>query len=227
MYDLLELSLLRDIGISSLRWLIGLSLGSIAGLILSIICAWDKGQKTISPLVYFLRSIPILGLVPLIQWYFGPKELGKVLLISWAVIFPIWISFVSVLQRNEDQDSALAMLGPNSSAPFKLRHFFLPKLGAAFISGINLAVGLGWLAVVASELVGTFNKGFWAGGLGYRLFDAFNTQNDWRSGLLCIALFGVLGLTTSWLWSSIAPYLYSITTGGDARYVARHTRSRN
>jgi ABC-type nitrate/sulfonate/bicarbonate transport system permease component len=71
-----------------------------------------------------------------------------------------------------------------------------------WLKGVEVAIGIGWVAVVAAEWVGTFSEGFWAGGLGYRVVMAHDANN--RPGMLiCIALFGVLGMLSSGAWRKL------------------------
>lgn len=93
-----------DILLSTLRWFIGLFLGMTIGCILSLI-SYNIGRwnDRLSLLLDFLRAIPIIGLVPVIQMTIGYGETGKFLLIAWATAFPVWISVDSALKRKSSE----------------------------------------------------------------------------------------------------------------------------
>lgn len=129
------------------------------------------------------RAIPIIGLVPLVRYCWGVSEYGKIGLIAWSIAFPVWISVRSSVLR-QNQDAELVWIAHNFGKLAMLRHYTLPRIMIGLLQGIDIAIGLGWLAVVASELVGTYVSGFWGGGIGNKLFFAFQ-NGDWRAGLIC------------------------------------------
>ena len=193
---------IRDIAISTLRWLIGLTVGSLLGIAFGVLIYYFSILgRGVSVLFHFARAIPVLGLVPVIQFAFGISELGKIGLISWAVMFPVWLSVqTAIAQRYPELELILRSL--NVARQEYFAKYVLPKIYAGILQGVQIGIGIGWLSVVAAEFIGTFSKGFWAGGLGYKLFLAFDL-NDWRTGLVALGIFGVLGLMTANLWEKV------------------------
>ena len=92
------------------------------------------------------------------------------------------------------------------------RIYTLPRVVGGFLQGIEIAIGLGWLAVVAAELIATYSQGFWAGGLGHRLFYSFSI-NDWQTGIAALLMFGFLGLVSSVAWKTSGIALFVRATG--------------
>ncbi len=189
-----------DIFLSSLRWLIGLSIGSILGLIMGIMTNLLKPNTTILNLniLDFLRAIPIIGLVPVIQMNFGINEFGKIGLITWAVAFPVWVSVKTSFSK--DLTNALLILkGAGLTKRDLLLYFHIPRALRGFLKGIDIGIGVGWLSVVAAEWIGTYNTGFWSGGLGYKL-DYGYTINNWGMVHLSLLIFGFLGFISSFFY---------------------------
>lgn len=193
---------LQDITISILRWFIGLSVGSCLGIAFGLLVYYIRNLGgVLTPVFHFARALPILGLVPVIQYAFGVNEIGKIGLISWAVMFPVWLSVEIAIKR---QFPELELMLRSLDVP-KREYFLrytLPKLYGGILQGVQIGIGIAWLSVVASEFIGTYSTGFWSGGLGYKLFLAFDL-NDWEIGLAALGCFGLLGIVSSALWQNV------------------------
>lgn len=196
---------LKDIGLTCLRWGTGLIAGSLLGLIIALFeTVVMRSTKQIigrigrylSISLDFLRSLPIIALVPIVQM-FGVEEAWKIGIIAWAVMFPVWIS-VRQARIKSMVDTELVMLARGIAPAQMLRSYHFPKALAGLLRGVEISIGVAWLSVVAAEWVGTFSTGFWAGGLGYKIIKAHDA-NSWKGMFLCLALFGVLGSMSAWL----------------------------
>lgn len=189
---------LTDVGLSTLRWLIGLSIGCLSGLIMALIGSYKPSSPILKVINDFLRAIPIIGLVPVIQMNIGINEYGKIGLIAWAVIFPVWITVRNAIEKNlQNSDLRLKAAGFVGLKYFQL--FVFPKVLGGFLRGVELAIGIAWLAVVAAEWIGTYTQGFWSGGLGYKLVYGYEL-NNWSTVHISLLLFGVLGLFSAYAW---------------------------
>jgi sulfonate transport system permease protein len=203
----MELLTLHDVFLSCLRWSIGLSVGCLIGFILAIVSGVRLANAMVRLLVDFLRAIPIIGLVPVIQMNVGINEYGKIGLIAWAVMFPVWITVRSTMEQNlESADLMLKATKKTSGEYFQL--FTLPRLLGGFLRGIEIAIGIAWLAVVAAEWIGTYTQGFWAGGLGYKLIVGYEL-NNWKIVHLNLLVFGFLGISSAYLWRLVSRYVFS------------------
>ncbi|GHT39950.1 hypothetical protein FACS189437_04750 [Bacteroidia bacterium] len=195
-----------DILLSFLRWSIGLSIGCFAGLLMALLGSFKPVSFTLKITNDFLRAIPILGLVPVIQMNIGINEYGKIGLIAWAVIFPVWITVRNAIEKNLE-NSHLMLTAANISKYHFFKFFTFPKILGGFLRGVELAIGIAWLAVVAAEWVGTYTMGFWSGGLGYKMLIGYEL-NNWRTVHISLLLFGVLGLTTAYIWRLTMKLVY-------------------
>jgi len=193
-----------DVLLSCLRWLIGIAAGAVLGSFVALAegavtsrLGWLPLATGVRGFLDFLRSIPILAIVPLVIML-GVKERWKIGLIGWAVSFPIWIS-IRQARALEMVDAELALAAGGLSRADVFRTYTFPKLLIGLLHGIETAIGVAWISVVAAESFGTFTRGFWAGGLGYKALQAYEA-NSWSGLVLCLAIFGTLGLGSALLW---------------------------
>lgn len=199
----------NDVFLTCLRWSVGLSTGTLLGLLVASLeaLAIPNTQRqarrrawVIAALLDFLRALPVIALVPIIQM-FGVEEWWKISLIAWAVMFPVWISIRQARTRRMlDTELTLSASGLRPLEIFWNYRF--PKALGGLLRGVEISIGVAWISVVAAEWVGTFSNGFWAGGLGYKVLKAHDA-NNWSGMLACLALFGVLGSGTAWLWRAL------------------------
>jgi len=200
----------KDVTLTFLRWFAGMGLGTIIGLFIAsleslvVILLKDENwpRWMISIPLDFLRSLPIIALVPLIQMI-GIGEKWKIGLIAWAVTFPVWISVRQARTRTLP-DTELALTACGLDQFDILLNYHLPKAFGGLLRGVEISIGIAWLSVVAAEWIGTFSTGFWAGGIGYKVVTA-HEANSWASMFACLALFGILGTTTAWAWRKLFP----------------------
>ena len=208
------MSVIQDIGLSALRWFLGLITGCILGIVLVGIGHQKRYRNRIlEKIVDFLRAIPIIGLVPIIQMNIGVREYGKIGLIAWGVMFPVWITVRSVAKREFiDLELMLSAVRLKNREYGKL--YLFPKLIGGLLNGIDIGIGIAWLCVVASEWVGTYSKGFWSGGLGASLLIEYN-NNNWLKVHVYLLLFGALGLLSAFLWKKLKRYVIGRLNGFD------------
>jgi sulfonate transport system permease protein len=144
------------------------------------------GEKLIDPVIHMLRTLPVLALLPLFVLWFGIGEEAKVLLIGWAVSFPIYINlFAGIRSVDPKLVEAGQVLGLSRLG--QIRHVILPGALPQFLTGLRLAMGVSWLVLVAAEEVNPTS------GLGYLITNAENLlqTNVIFAALLVYALLGL------------------------------------
>lgn len=188
----------RDVFISLLRWFIGTSVGCFIGLIAGILSVHPIAERIFAIPRDGLRALPIIGLVPLVQAFFGIAEPAKIGLIAWGVMFPVWIS-VKTYSGSITKEAEFVARAHELNLKENFMNNLGPKVLVGFLRGIEIAIGLGWLAVVAAELIATQSRGFWAGGLGFQLFSSFDKGQELR-GIVCLLIFACLGIATTLAW---------------------------
>lgn len=184
---------------------LGLTLGRVAlGFLLGSTLATALGALTgylplmrrlLDPLLQGVRNIPSLAWVPLFILWMGIYETSKVVLIAVGVFFPVYLGVMSGIQN---VDRKLVEVGRvyRLSGLALVRRVFLPATLPAYFVGLRNGLGLGWMFVVAAEIMGA-NKG-----LGFLLIDGQMTGRP-QTILASILLFAVLGRSTDALLSGL------------------------
>ncbi|MFU8926568.1 ABC transporter permease [Acinetobacter puyangensis] len=168
--------------------LLGLVLGSLAGISLGALLAYSKLLNAfISPLFNAIRQVPLLGLTPLIALWFGNGESAKIFIIALASFYPLVINTYQGLSQHESKYQELAAIYQFSTWR-EFRQIRLPQALPYILTGLNLAVPFTWITTTASELL--FNAG---AGLGNLMMKAeVNAEMDIL--LVCAITVTVLGV---------------------------------
>lgn len=176
-------------GVTLLRILIGFSIGvGFAIVIGSIVGYLKKAEHMMDPLIQGFRAIPSLAWVPLFILWMGIGESSKITLIAVGVFFPVYLNIVAGIQG---VDRKLIEVGKiYNFTPLQLvRKVILPASLPSFFTGIRSGLGLGWMFVVAAELMGASK------GIGYLLVVGQNTYSP-DLVLASIVLIAILGKLT-------------------------------
>jgi sulfonate transport system permease protein len=126
--------------------------------------------------------------VPLFLLWMGIHETSKIALISVGVFFPVYLNLLSGILT---VDRKLVEVGQ----VFKLgklqlvRRVILPAALPAYLVGLRSGLGLGWMFVVAAEIMGASR------GLGFLMIDG---QMTGRASVIIasIVLFAIFGKLT-------------------------------
>lgn len=182
-------TLFEHIGITFGRVAFGFSLGTIFAVILGAAVGYfNLIEKIVDPMIQAFRSIPALAWVPLFILWMGIGESSKVTLIAVGVFFPVYINIVAGIRG---VDRKLIEVGKiyGFTAGETLRRILLPAALPSFLTGLRTGVGLGWMFVVAAEIMGASK------GLGYLLIVGQNTYSP-ELIIASIVLFAVIGKVT-------------------------------
>jgi sulfonate transport system permease protein len=182
-YGTLQASLLA----SCERWAIGLAIGVTAGVLLAIVTGLSRvGEGLADPILQALRSIPLLGLIPLFIVWFGIGELPKILFVVLSALFPIYLATFAGIRG---VDNKLGELGQvlGLSRTEMIRHIVLPGALPSALTGLQLSVVSSLLALVVGEQINATS------GLGFMITQA---QQFLNNSVIMVALivYGILGL---------------------------------
>ncbi|GAB4440364.1 MAG: ABC transporter permease [Cyanobacteria bacterium J069] len=171
------------------RMLLGFALGTVVATVLGALTGYSPvARRLLDPLLQALRSIPSLAWVPLFILWLGIGETSKFALIAVGVFFPVYLNLMTGIQG---VDCKLVEVGRvyRFDQFQMIRRIFLPATLPSYIVGLRSGLGLGWMFVVAAELMGASR------GLGFLLVDG---QTTGRASVILasILLFAVLGKIT-------------------------------
>jgi sulfonate transport system permease protein len=184
--------LVRHIAATLSRVLAGFGFGVLAGTILGAISGyWGLARRLLDPTVQALRAIPSLSWVPLFILWLGIFETSKIALIAVGVFFPVYLGVMGAMLS---VDRKIVEVGRafRLSGPAMIRRILLPAVLPAYVVALRVGLGLGWMFVVAAELMGASE------GLGYLLLDGQQLGKPAQI-MAAIVIFAVLGKLTDWL----------------------------
>jgi sulfonate transport system permease protein len=184
--------LMLHISATMTRVMAGFALGVVAGTILGAISGyWDLARRLLNPTVQALRAIPSLAWVPLFILWLGIFETSKIVLIAAGVFFPVYLGVMGAILS---VDRKIVEVGRafRLSGPAMIRRILLPAVLPAYVLALRVGLGLGWMFVIAAELIGASE------GLGYLLIDGQQLGKPAQI-LAAIVIFAILGKTTDWL----------------------------
>jgi ABC-type nitrate/sulfonate/bicarbonate transport system permease component len=174
--------------VSSLRRvLVAVAVATAIGVPLGLAMGWWASvRRMMTPLVEFIRPIPPLAWIPLSILWFGIGDTQNIYIIFLAAFFPIVLNTMAGA-RDVDIYLVRAGLSLGAGQADLFRTVVLPAALPQIFVGLRVGLGIGWMALVAGELVAAPN------GLGYMIN---NARTVFRSDyiLLGMVLIGVLGL---------------------------------
>ncbi|MCW2294880.1 taurine transport system permease protein [Pseudomonas sp. BIGb0408] len=149
----LDATLWQHLSTSLWRVLVALLAAVVTAIPLGIAMGLNPTlNAALDPLVEFYRPIPPLAYLPLMVIWFGIGELSKVLLIYMALFAPLLIATVGGVRRvDKARIQAVRCLG--ASRLQVVRHVILPSALPDILTGLRIALGVGWSTLVAAELI--------------------------------------------------------------------------
>ncbi|SDY54918.1 sulfonate transport system permease protein [Saccharopolyspora shandongensis] len=170
----------------------GLVIGVGVAIVLATLSGlFRRGEDLIDAPMQMLRTVPVIGLIPLLIIWFGIGEQPKIVLIALAVIFPLYMNIYGGI-RNVDAGlvEAAKTLGLGWFA--QVRHIILPAAMPNALVGLRYSLGSAWLALVFGETINA------TAGIGYEMNMArefFQTDVI----VVCLVLYALLGLVADFI----------------------------
>jgi len=126
---------------------------------------WPAVNRQLYPLVEVLRPIPPLAWIPLSILWFGLGDAQNQFIIFLGMFFPLLINTAAGVRLVEEDmlEAAYTLGAPSWKVLWRV---VLPQSLPHILTGIRVALGTGWMALVAAELVGA------SSGLGFLINDA-------------------------------------------------------
>lgn len=147
---------------------------------------WKAVDEQFDPLMEVLRPIPPLAWIPLSILWFGIGDTQNQFIIFLGIFFPILLNTITGVRGVEPNlVRAARCLGASEWAI--LSRVVLRAALPQIITGIRIGLGVGWMALVAAELVGA------SSGLGFLINDARTIlRTDYI--IVGMATIGIVGL---------------------------------
>lgn len=153
------------IGTSLLRVLAGFLIGAAVGGGLGMAVGLSRRtERMLDPTLQAVRSIPSLAWVPLLLLWMGIDEAPKVTLVAIGAFFPVYLNVVAGIRSVDRKLVEVGQIYGFGQAEL-VRRIILPAALPSVITGLRTGLGIGWLYVVAAEMIAA------SAGLGFVLTD--------------------------------------------------------
>ena len=191
----------RHILVTCERVAAGFVIGVVAGTAIGAVSGYSALiRRLIDPTMQALRSIPSIAWVPIFVLWFGIFETSKITLIAVGVFFPVYLGVMGAIMS---VDRKLVEVGRafRLSPAAMVRRILLPAVLPHYVIALRSGLGLGWMFVVAAELLGASE------GLGYLLIDGQQLGKP-AEIVAAIVAFAVIGKLSDWiLIAATSPFL--------------------
>lgn len=179
---------------------IGIVLGVALAIPFGLLIGWsDWCDAYLFPAFELLRPVPPVAWVPISLIAFTTELMSIVWVVFVGVFFPILVNTIDGVKAIEtDYIRAVKCLGGSRFDLF--RHVIVPAAMPSVITGTMVGIGIGWIAVVAAEMIaGNY-------GVGYFTYQAYRLMNT-QTVVLGIVLLGAYGAVSSLLVAKLGSLL--------------------
>lgn len=179
----------------------GFGFGVVLGTLVGALTGYSSLlRRLVDPTLQGLRSVPSIAWVPLFILWFGIFENSKIALIAVGVFFPIYLGVMGAIQGVDRKIVEVGRIFRLTGPQLVLR-ILLPAILPAYVLALRSGLGLGWMFVVAAELMGASE------GLGYLLLDGQQIGKPAQI-VAAIIVFALIGkLTDGLLAAATRPLL--------------------
>lgn len=177
-----------DIAASLRRVLVGFLIAGVCGIVLGVALAWSpRLSDYFKPLIEALRPIPPIAWTPLAILWFGIGDEPGYFLVFIGAVFPVFVNTYAAV-RNIDRTQINAALCLGASPRMLVFDVLVPAALPVIFPGLRISLGVGWMCVVAAELIAAQS------GLGYMIQQSrvlMQTQYV-LVGMITIGVIGIL-----------------------------------
>jgi sulfonate transport system permease protein len=168
------------------RVVVGFAIGAAGGIAVGALTgASATARRLLDPTLNALRAIPSLAWVPLFILWLGIFEASKVALIAVGVFFPVYLGVADAILSVDRKLVEVGRVFRLSRGQLAQR-ILVPAVLPETISALRSGLGLGFMFVVAAELMGASE------GLGYLLLDGqqLGKPDQILAAIIAFALMG-------------------------------------
>ena len=181
-------SLLENIFVSLGRVMKGFAIGASLGIVIGVLMGLFRPiYKFLNPTVAFLRSIPMMALIPLFILWLGIGESCKVALIALGSFWSVLLNTIHGVQSVDPKLVEVTTVLEKKPLTV-LTRVYLPSALPAIITGLRLGMGTAWACVVAAEMMAASK------GVGYMIMFAreLSQPDKLMVGIFSVGVIGLL-----------------------------------
>ncbi len=182
------------------RLVIGLVAGIGLGIGVGLLVGMSRwARDVVLPPVLLLRTIPILALIPLFMFWFGAREIGILIFVSFAVFSMMIVNTLEAIRNVPPiyQDYARCMGATRRQI---YRTVIVPAILPSLNGGIRVILGLSFAIVLAGELLATDSGLGWLMILSERFFMIGRI-------VVIVVIFVILSLVLNGLYLAASRYV--------------------
>ncbi len=174
---------------SLLHFSIGMVAALIIGIPIGLMMGWfTTFNRIFDPIIEMLRPIPPLAWIPFAIIWLGLTPVSAGFLIFIGAVFPIIINtFTGLKSVPRIYVEAARVLGCMKDRDL-IRYVALPSALPSIAAGIRIAIGVGWMCLVAAEMFGVSKYG-----LGFKIWHHYYLH-QMDMVLVYMMVLGFLGL---------------------------------
>jgi nitrate/nitrite transport system permease protein len=176
---------------------LGYSLAAVVGVGLGLLVGLSRrAQQALDPIFQVLRTIPPLAWLPIALATFVQAQPSAIFVIFITALWPIIINTaVGVSRIPEDYRRVAAVYQLKGWRFFWL--VLLPASAPYIFTGLRIAIGMAWLAIVAAEML---TGGV---GIGFFIWDSYNSSRM-SDIIVSVAYVGAVGFALDRLMAWVA-----------------------
>jgi len=164
------------------RLAIGYSLAAVTGITLGLLVGWFRvANDFFTPLIELTRPISPIALIPLAILWFGIGLGSKVFVITMATFFPILLNTIAGV-KNTDQLMIRAARSLGAGHIRLLLTVSIPSAAPFIHTGLRIALSIGFIVIIASEMVAAQN------GLGWLILDS---ERVYRTDIVFVGIIAI------------------------------------
>ena len=181
------------------RVAMGFGLAAVVGIAAGLAIGLNRFlRRGFDPLIQVLRTVPPLAWLPISLLLFQQADTAAIFVIFITAIWPIIINTaVGINEIPQDYTNVARVLRLRKRS--YLRDILMPATAPYVFTGLRIAIGLAWLAIVAAEMLKA------DGGIGFFIWDAYNAGGDSSTSqiILAIVVIGLVGLALDRLVAAV------------------------
>ena len=168
------------------RVLVGLSVALVIGIPIGLLIGQNQRADALTSQVFqFLRMISPLSWMPIAVMILGVGDQPIYFLLAFAAVWPIILNTATGVKKVDPQ--LLKLAHSLDATPREiLKNIIWPSVLGQVLVGLRLAIGIVWIVLVPSEMLGV------SSGLGYFILDA-RDRLDYTELLSIILIIGFIG----------------------------------
>ncbi len=189
-----------DIVDSLRRVAIGYLAAVAIGVPLGLLFGWYPAiNQVVNPVIQILRPISPIAWIPVAIIFFGVGDYAAIFLVFLGAFFPILVTCVDgvanvpLIYRRAGTNFGL-------TPPQVLARVVFPAALPSILVGLRIALGIGWLVVVAGEMIAVTS------GLGYLIIDSRNSGKRYDLVVGAMLLIGIIGLVLDLLFRRVETF---------------------